>query len=1028
MYESNRMNTDIAIVGMACKFPGAETIDQFWLNLKYGVESISNFTDEDLKKAGIPEQRSKLPNYVKRGGVLNEIEYFDAAFFGYGPGEAALIDPQQRLFLQTSWECLENAGHDPYTYPDRIGVYAGSSLSTYLMFNIIPSLSNIDPVGEFQAMISNDKDYLSTRVAYKLNLGGPSVTVQTACSTSLVAIHMACQSILNGECEMALAGGSSVTVPHRGGYLFQQGGVLSPDGHCRAFDKNSRGTVKGNGVGTVLLKPLTDALEDKNHIYAVIKGTSINNDGSRKVGYTAPSVDGQSEVIDEALLVPQINPESIGYVETHGTGTPLGDPIEMAALSNVYNKYTNKKNFCAIGALKTNVGHMDAAAGVGGLIKSSLCLYNKALVPSLNFNEPNEEIDFQEGPFFVNTQYQKWEKPVDSLRRAAVSSFGIGGTNAHAVIEEAPVREDSKSIKETHLLLISAKTPSALDKMEINLSEYIKNHPQTPIHNIAFTLMTGRHHFQHRRYIVVSDTKQLLSEIAQEKISKISKVSKDKTYSNNERISSQIVFMFSGQGSQYIQMGADLCRNIPAFRQSVDECCQLLKTQMDIDIKSIIYPESKINEETASLINQTEYTQSAIFIIEYCLAKLWMSWGIIPSAMIGHSIGEYVAATISGVMSLEEALRLVAIRGKVMSKCPGRGAMLSINAGEQDVKQYLNDEIQLAAINAEDVCVVSGVVEAISQLEEELKNKGISVRRLHTSHAFHSKLMRPIVEMFQTELMKIKFNKPQISYISNVSGKWIESDECMSPTYWINHLLSPVNFYQGIRTLLESEFKLFLEVGPGQVLNSLTKRILKDEDCEVLYSIRHPKEKINDYQFILNILGNIWSSGVSFNVNTLFSDDDCYLVPLPTYPFETKRYWIDRPTEVETEEYVEQYMEQYADSTYMSQSDDDSYNSDDSDDSEEDQSEMDIVNTVMSVWKEFLGVSDFNPEDNYFALGGDSLIASRIAAKLNEIYPVDLKISQLLENQTCSSIAAVIESLMVEKINNMSEEEAISLL
>ncbi|BAY65327.1 beta-ketoacyl synthase [Calothrix brevissima NIES-22] len=898
----------IAIVGMSGRFPGAKNLAEFWQNLSNGIESISTFSDEEMVAEGMNPEAIGDRDYVKASAILEDIDLFDAAFFNFSHREAEVTDPQHRLFLECAWEALENAGYDSHRYPGRIGVYGGASLNNYYAVDL-----NRDRIGSaqcYQTLIGNDKDFLTTRVSYKLNLTGPSITVQTACSTSLVAVTLACQSLLNYQCDMALAGGVSIRIPQKTGYLYEQGGTLSPDAHCRAFDAQAQGTTIGNGVGIVLLKRLSEALADGDRIYAVIKGCAINNDGSLKVGYTAPSVNGQAQVIAEAMMLAAVEPETINYIEAHGTGTTLGDPIEIAALSQVFRSSTQKKGFCAIGSVKTNIGHLDAAAGVAGLIKTVLSLKHKQIPPSLNFNQPNPQIDFANSPFEVNTKLREW-KSGNTPRRAGVSSLGIGGTNAHVILEEAPFfkqgagfrrerqpngsREQGRKHK---LLVLSAKTASALETATGNLANYLQLHPDENLADIAYTLQIGRAEFNHRRVLLcqnIEDAAKALQLRDPERIAT----------GLVENSDSSIVFMFPGQGAQYVDMGKELYQTEPIFQQQVDLCCQLLQPHLGLDLRTIIYPQESEAKAAAEKLQQTAITQPALFVVEYALAKLWMSWGISPSAMIGHSIGEYVAACLAGVFSLKDALAVVAMRGRLMQQLPP-GAMLSISRSQAEINSLLNENISLAANNAPSLCVVSGTHEAIDAIHQKLTALGVESRRLHTSHAFHSAMMEPMIEPFIQEVKKVKLNPPEIPFISNVTGTWITAQQATDPQYWAKHLLQTVQFASGISTLQQQANPILLEVGPGRSLCTLAK---KHSDFLGLCSLRHPQEKQSDVAFLLNTLGKLWLYGVKINWSGFYANEQRYRLPLPTYPFERQRYWL------------EDYKHKYAPSSISKKSD-----------------------------------------------------------------------------------------------------------
>ncbi|MBE9034042.1 type I polyketide synthase [aff. Roholtiella sp. LEGE 12411] len=901
--EIHKLEQSIAIIGMTGRFPGAKNITEFWQNLCDGVEAISQFSDEELIAAGVDPSLFKNANYIKAGAVLDDIDLFDAGFFGFNPKEAEMTDPQHRLFLECAWEALENAGYDAQRCESRIGVYAGASLNNYLPFQL-----NIDQIGSahsFQKLIGNDKDFLSTRVSYKLNLTGPSLTIQTACSTSLVATALACQSLLNYQCDMALAGGASIRVPQKTGYLHQEGGILSSDGHCRAFDAKAKGTIIGNGVGVVLLKRLLDAIADGDHIYAVIKGSAINNDGSNKVGYTAPSVNGQAEAIAEAIALADVEPETISYIETHGTGTALGDPIEIAALTNVFRAETEKTGFCAIGSVKTNIGHLDAAAGVTGLIKTALALQHKLIPPSLNFEQPNPEIDFANSPFYVNTKLTEWSA-TSTPRRAGVSSLGIGGTNAHVILEEAPlVTRVEKQNKDYQLLVLSAKTDSALETATKNLAQHLRLYPELNLADVAYTLQVGRGVFNYRRVVVCQTT--------QEAINALESIDPQQVLTHFEEPTQRsIIFMFPGQGAQYVGMGKELYQTEPTFREQVDCCCLLLEPHLGLDLRSVIYAHES-EKQLAEQLKQTSLAQPALFVIEYALAQLWMSWGISPQAMIGHSIGEYVAACLAGVMSLEDALTLVAVRGRLMQQM-ATGAMLAVSASAAEVKTFLNEDLALAASNAPSLCVVSGSDDAVNKIAEKLTGKGIECRSLHTSHAFHSQMMEPMLEPFITELQKVKLNPPQIPFISNLTGTWISAPEATSADYWAQHLRQTVQFSDGLSVLLQETEQLccapgdriLLEVGPGRTLCTLVKQHTQQAAGQVvLPSLRHPQDEKSDINFLLNILGRLWLAGIEINWSGFYTHEQRYRVPLPTYPFERQRYWIEPEIQTQVFDQVE---------------------------------------------------------------------------------------------------------------------------
>ncbi|MEH2308020.1 type I polyketide synthase [Nostoc sp.] len=884
---------DIAIIGMSGRFPKARSLDAFWQNLRDGLEAISFFSDKELESMGVDTTTLNNQNYVKANAVLEDIELFDAAFFDYSPKTAEIIDPQHRLFLETAWEALESAGYDSKTYQGRISVYGSASISSYFLFNLFSNPELIKLVGFDQIRHHNRTDNLTTRVAYKLDLKGSAITVQTGCSSSLVAIHLACQSLIDRESDLVLAGGVSITNLKKAGYAYQEGGILSPDGHCRAFDAKAQGTVGGDGVGIVILKRLADAIADRDCIHAVIKGSAINNDGSAKIGYTAPSIDGQAKVIAEALAISRIEPDMVSYVEAHGTGTVLGDPIEIAALTKSFRAKTQKKNFCAIGSVKTNIGHLDTAAGVAGLIKTVLALKHKQIPPSLHFEQPNLQIDFANSPFYINNQLSEWKSNAHP-RRAGVSSFGIGGTNAHVILEEAPLEkqgEQGKQVSKHHLLVVSAKTESALETATANLANHLKQHPDLNLADVAYTLKVGRRAFDHRRMVVCQDIDDAI------KVLEIKDPQRVLTY-YQEPGESDVVFMFPGQGTQYVGMGRELYQNEPIFREQVDDCCEQLKPILGLDLRTILYPSEEQTEWATQQLTQTHITQPALFAIEYALAQLWIAMGVHPSAMIGHSIGEYVAACLAGVFSLEDALVLVATRGQLMQQLPS-GAMLAVPLPEKQVQSLLNAEIfqetslQVAAVNSPSMCVVSGQESAIERLHHRLTEQGTDCRRLHTSHAFHSEMMEPIIDSFIAKVRKVNLKAPQIPFISNVTGTWITTVEVTEPSYWARHLRQTVRFSEGMAHLLQKPEQILLEVGTGGTLSTLAKRHPdKVAQQVVLTSLRHPQENQSDVG-LLNTLGQLWLFGAKVNWSGLYTHQQRDRIPLPTYPFERQRYWIE---------------------------------------------------------------------------------------------------------------------------------------
>jgi len=872
----------IAIIGMSGRFPGARNIEEFWQNLRDGAEGISFFSDQELEAAGVSRSLLDNPDYVKARGVLEDVEMFDATFFGFTPKEAEITDPQHRIFLESVWEALERAGYEAEGYKGSIGVYAGVSWNNYLLVNLMSNREALASVSNYQAVIGNDKDYLPTRVSYKMNLKGPSVNVQTACSTSLVAVHLACQSLLNYQCDMALAGGVSISLPQKAGYLYQQDGIGSPDGHCRAFDAQARGTVSGSGVGVVVLKRLEDALKDGDCITAVIKGSAINNDGSLKVGFTAPSVDGQAQAIAEAQAVAGVNPETISYIETHGTGTPLGDPIEIAALNQVFRDSTDQEQFCAIGSVKSSIGHLDAAAGVTGLIKTALALKHRLIPASLHFHTPNPEIDFLNSPFYVNSQLKDWSSSPHP-RRAGVSSFGIGGTNAHLVLEEAPLVRPTDGGRKWQLLALSARTKTALDVAAHNLARHLGLHSELGLADVAYTLQVGRKAFQHRRAIVCDNLGDAVVKLG-------SSGGKQVYEGVVEGKGREVIFMFPGQGAQHVNMGRGLYEANATFRRTIDACAEALKAELGLDLRDVIYPEKGMEEEASKRLNETSLTQPALYAVEVGMARVLMKRGVRPGAMIGHSIGEYAAACVAGVLRLKEGAKLVGARGRLMQRT-AEGGMLWVEESEEEVKRRLRGGLSIAAVNGRRLCVLSGRVEAIEPMEEELRGEGVGSGRLSTNRGFHSELMEEVVKEYEEEVRKVERGEAEIEYISNVTGKRIREDEIKDSRYWGRQMREAVRMKEGIEELVKGKEVVMVEVGPGRTMSGMVEREVGVE-VEVI-SVNRRGIGEGGEEEIEEAIGKIWAAGSKVEWEEGYAGERRRREELPTYPFERKRYWIE---------------------------------------------------------------------------------------------------------------------------------------
>ncbi len=882
----NRLEHDaIAIIGVAARVPGADDLNTFWENLRSGQESIRFFSETELEDAGVEPELIASPNYIRGTGVLSNITDFDAEFFSFTPAEAKFIDPQQRVFLETAWQALENAGYaDPKH--SAVGVFAGVGHNDYLVRNVVPYVARHQDTSVFQLILANDKDFLATRVSYAFNLTGPSLTVQTACSTSLVAIHQACQSLLLGECDLALAGGVAIKVPHHGGYLHEEGNISSPDGHCRAFDIQANGTVWGSGAGVVILKPFSQALKDRDKIHAVIKGSAVNNDGSAKVGFTAPSVSGQASVIQQALAHAQVSADTIDYIETHGTGTALGDLIEITALKQAYASVDARVRPAALGSVKTNIGHLNTAAGVAGLLKTVLALQHKEIPRTLHFTEANPKLGLTDSHFYVPSSLTEWPKH-EHPRRAAISSFGIGGTNAHVIVEEAPVAAPSSYSRPWHIVTLAAKSQQALRATEAQLKEFIEHNERTSLADLAFTLAVGRKAFQYRSTFVCQSLEQLREQLANQDSEKL----KLSSLKNSE--SPRVAFLFPGQGTQYVGMGISLYNTEPLFRDTVDYCAARLQPLLNIDLREFFTQEKITDPTLLRLINETWITQPLLFVTEYAMAKLWMHWNVKPFAMLGHSLGEYVAACLSGVFELDTALTLIAHRGRLVWSLP-QGSMLAIAQPASQLDLSTFSDISIASINEDSGVVVAGPTQSIKQLADKLNAEHITCTTLQTSHAFHSSMLDPILEEFRLLVQQHKLSAPVIPFVSNVTGTWISAHEAQSADYWVKHLRAPVQFAAGATTLLAESHLVCLEVGPKSILSRLVKRRQNSQQPRAIITSLDT-DRLPEDKGVFDALAKIWNSGLPVSWDRFYEHDQLSRMSLPTYPFERKRHWIDAP-------------------------------------------------------------------------------------------------------------------------------------
>lgn len=955
----------IAIIGMAGRFPGALDIKTFWTNLCAGEESIRVFSRAELMEEGIETELLDRPGYVMAKGFLEDADCFDAAYFDYTPAQARLMDPQIRIFHECCVHALEDAGIDPFRCDGRIGLFAGATTNARWLLQKAADVR--DAADQYELVNLNSNSFV-TLVAYKLNLKGPAMAIQTACSTSLTAVDAACRSLLTGACELALAGGVSVTLPLKSGYLYQEGMIQSPDGHCRAFDAGASGTLEGNGAGLVVLKPLPAAMADGDEIDAVIKGTAVNNDGLAKVGYTAPSVEGQARAIGDALSMAGVKPRDIGYVEAHGTGTPLGDPVEVEGLRLAFG--VTEKGYCRLGSVKTNIGHLDAAAGIAGLIKTALVLKHRVIPPSLHFQAPNPKINFANSPFRVNDRLYAWDEAA-SPRRAGVSSFGIGGTNAHVVLEEAPRQKKvSHSGRRFQLFVQSADSEAALERMRRQLEAWLAvedGRSEDFLTNAAYTLAVGRRQLAHRGFLL------------------------DGEFRKARAGEPDVVFMFSGQGSQYSGMGRDLYQSEPVFRRELDRCFALLRPLLGTDPKILLF-----GSQEADTINETATAQPLIFAVEYALARLLIHWGVKPAALIGHSIGEYVAATLSGVFSLEDALRIVVARGRAMQRMPV-GSMTAVAASECEVRPLLERDVEVAAVNGARHVVISGPDGQVANSEKRIEAAGYRCRRLHTSHAFHSSMMEPMLEEFQRELSTVTFKTPKIPFVSNVSGSWITEGQAVSPLYWASHVRRAVRFGDGLALLLKKEARVLVEIGAGQALCTFARNHdAKGDRHIVLQGLRHAKDDVADDLFVLRLLGQLWINGAAVDWRAFFQHEQPRKIHAPRYSFEPTRFPVrgkgalpmamskKQDGIVEVEGNRPQLSTPYT------------------------AAKTDLEMRLAEIWQRFFGIAPIGVADDFFELGGDSLKVSSMAARLDGELGIKLPLQTLFNHSTIRRLASFI--------------------
>jgi len=986
----------VAVIGMSGRFPGANTIAEFWSDLAAGVESISHFEEDELRRRGVPEELLSNDNYVKAGAFIRDIEMFDPGFFDMTRREAEITDPQHRILLECAHEALENAAYVAGDYAGTIGVYAGVGMNTYLLTNLMPNRQLLENMGMHQILLGNDKCYATSRIAYKLNLRGPCMSIDTACSSGLVSILMAYKSLISYDCDMALAGGSKVNSADLG-YLYEPGGINSPDGHCRAFDAAASGTIFGSGAGVVVLKRLEDAFEDKDHIFAIIRGGAINNDGSDKVGFTAPSVRRQCDVIKQSLGFSEVPPGSISYVEAHGTGTRLGDPVELAALKEAFAA-AEREGPCYIGSVKTNIGHLESAAGVAGLIKVIGALADEMIPPSLNYSSLNPAIDFAGSSFEVATKAIPWPRS-ERPRRACISSFGLGGTNAHLIVEEAPLRTAQRD-RRRELLTLSAKTPQALEDSKRALQNAIGDESLGSLKDAAFTLAVGRRPFVHRCFAVADPSAGLL------------------TFSDNCHAKhglEKVAWIIPGQGSQHLGMCRDFHAYFDVFAQELEACCALYDESHDLDLKPLLLS-ARDDCDLASLLNDTRYAQPAIFIHAYAMAKQLLAWGVQYDLLLGHSLGEYVAACLSGAIGIDDALALVAARARLIGSLPA-GAMLAVSATPETVIRMIEAQswtsLDIAAINGPNAVVISGPSEDIDDAADYFVAKQLGTGRLVTSRAFHSQLLDPILDDFREHVARISFKSVDVPYVSSLTGKIATSEEIADPDYWVRHLRETVQFGKAVQTLQAQNIDCVVDLGPSTVASSLLRGALDSAvDIPILHCSPNAKQTLPADQALLTALGRFWGVGGRVDWPAVYATRDCYRIPLPGYQFQKQRCWVDAGTLSAVSESFDT-----VDRSAVTADAPASCNPD--------APRNDVERVLGDIWQELLGVDQIRISDNFFELGGQSLLATRVMTRIYEKFGIELDVGAIFNSPTIEGLSI---ALLEEQMAAVSEEEREVLL
>lgn len=995
----------IAIVAMECRIPEADNVDKLWELLLQGRCTIHELSDEQMAEAGVPASQRSHPDYVKRAGVLEDVDKFDEDYFEMSAREAEVLDVQQRMMLEAAVTLLNRGNVDPGRTDQRVGVFAGSAFSSYL-FGVIEQGELVDTLGEMLVRHSNDKDFLAPRISYKLNLDGPSLNVQTSCSTGLVAVHSAAQSLLLGECDLAIAGAVCIKLPQHAGYKYQADGVLSPDGLCRPFDAESKGTIFTNGLGLVLLKRLSEAVEDGDDVIAVIAGSAINNDGSKKVGFTAPSVSGQIDALTRALAVAGIAPAEVQFIEAHGTGTAMGDPIEVEAIKQAYGIAGQP---CGIGSLKGNFGHFNIAAGIIGLIKTALVLKHGIIPATIHVQRVNPQLGLEGSRFYVTDRNVTLD--IGSTRYAAVSAFGMGGTNSHLVLRSYDASPQVRATPDDRpqLFTFSAKSGEVLDRMAVLHANHFESAPYVSLADASYTARVTRPVFQMRSALVARNAGEAAARL---------KSGDFRRGDGSKR--PPLAFVFGGQGTQHISMGQDLARHWAPFKRQLDLALVALSASTQLNLASYLWQPSHESD-----ITSTDIAQPLIFAVEYALACSLLEVGISPSYLMGHSLGEVVAAAVSGVFDLQTAAAVVARRARLMASCEP-GAMLSVDSLSAFESLIAVGELTIASNNSPRQYVVSGSIDRIEEAVRLAQTQGIAHQRLKTSHAFHSPMMRTAAQELLSFLSSIAFGTARIPIVSNITGRLLTEYEYKNPAYWSDHLVRTVQFAVSVDTLSELGVRHFIEVGHGYAMSNLIRANFRNAAAKDVVIVQALGGAEDEYASYLDAVALAWT--LSFNVAVDPHISGKRRVKLPVYPFARKSHWVKpvigfQPRVVGRDPLCLQPIplnaittcEAAVSANQVRAPEDHQQPSDPQSASEDNPVEA----IVADIYRAFLGDEDLDRDLTFFELGGNSLVAIQMINRLRETFQIDIPLRGFYQHSSIAAISHQIAEKLLEEPANV---------